>query len=559
MLKGLKIKNFRSIGNKYLELRSLAPINYLVGKNGSGKSSVLQCLSVLQDFQADNINRTFDGQKVIYHLENQSDTNFQKYLKFESVSPTEISFFNLNSNFHSIDAGDIPTLDLLNSPLNLTFAAQSGQKKKNLVEVRGKCLGSQMDMLTILQSLWDLHIYPNRRDSENLNLQDIVQFGYQVANFSGKSSEKTRSFLYEPHNYQLLFDTINKFMGDLMVIHGQDLTFKKHSLQKADLSSGQLWICTLVETVLQYYKPDKDLSLDFLLIDEPETSLHPDWQKKIPMILEALQKSLGCQIFVATHSPFIISSALESTVQKIYHIDNGLCSQPKGLSKKDLSRTAFGDIVTDLGCRPSDLLYANGIIWVEGPSDITYIQAWLDLYCKEWDKPNFRKGFDYEYAVYGGALLNVLYCEDGDIEIEQAKLINMLALNRNFFVVMDNDIDPESGRARSNFEKSKEYIKFKIESINRKHCGYWYELNNNIHTIESYLTEKSAYFKDENGNMQNYFEKSGYKKYSKAKGRFSKNLVAEWLHNKIKLSDFKPELLSHISFLHEMLTLWNKK
>ncbi len=47
-----------------------------------------------------------------------------------------------------------------------------------------------------------------------------------------------------------------------------------------------------------------------LLVDEPETHLHPEWQWKVmPMMQKLFPKA---QIFVATHSPFVVSSLNEN-------------------------------------------------------------------------------------------------------------------------------------------------------------------------------------------------------------------------------------------------------
>ena len=49
-----------------------------------------------------------------------------------------------------------------------------------------------------------------------------------------------------------------------------------------------------------------------LIIDEPETHLHPKWQREfIPTVLTLLPNT---QFFAATHSPFVISSANEGSV-----------------------------------------------------------------------------------------------------------------------------------------------------------------------------------------------------------------------------------------------------
>ena len=43
-----------------------------------------------------------------------------------------------------------------------------------------------------------------------------------------------------------------------------------------------------------------------LLIDEPETNLHPDWQIKYAKILVLLNRELGIQLLVNSHSPYFI-------------------------------------------------------------------------------------------------------------------------------------------------------------------------------------------------------------------------------------------------------------
>ena len=60
MLKSIKIQNFKAIKEPALELNNLASVNYLVGKNGSGKSSVLENIALLNDSNFDNQNKEIE-------------------------------------------------------------------------------------------------------------------------------------------------------------------------------------------------------------------------------------------------------------------------------------------------------------------------------------------------------------------------------------------------------------------------------------------------------------------------------------------------------------------
>ncbi|MFZ2968565.1 MAG: AAA family ATPase [Sulfuricurvum sp.] len=44
-----------------------------------------------------------------------------------------------------------------------------------------------------------------------------------------------------------------------------------------------------------------------ILIDEPELSLHPEWQNKVLKLYENFALKNNCQIIIATHSPHIIA------------------------------------------------------------------------------------------------------------------------------------------------------------------------------------------------------------------------------------------------------------
>ena len=99
-------------------------------------------------------------------------------------------------------------------------------------------------------------------------------------------------------------------------------------------------------------------------------------------------------------------------------------------------------VISELGVKPSDLLQANGVIWVEGPSDCIYLNRWIGLY----SNGELQEGRDYQCAFYGGALLaRTQFCPPEDAEKE---LINLLRLSHNIIVVCDGDRKSSSARIK---------------------------------------------------------------------------------------------------------------
>lgn len=79
---------------------------------------------------------------------------------------------------------------------------------------------------------------------------------------------------------------------------------RKTGVEYAELSSGEQ---NLIQTMLSIIAIVEDDSL--IAIDEPEVSLHPNWQMCfLKRLDEALNDYSGCHIIIATHSHFILSN-----------------------------------------------------------------------------------------------------------------------------------------------------------------------------------------------------------------------------------------------------------
>jgi len=105
----------------------------------------------------------------------------------------------------------------------------------------------------------------------------------------------------------------------------------------------------------------------------------------------------------------------------------------------------------DLGVKASDILQANCVLWVEGPSDLVYLKRWLELV-----SPDLIEGRDYSIMLYGGRLLSHLSIERDKVPEE---LIHILKINQNAVVIMDSD----RKKVREHLNKTKQRVREECE------------------------------------------------------------------------------------------------
>ena len=102
----------------------------------------------------------------------------------------------------------------------------------------------------------------------------------------------------------------------------------------------------LVLQVEHFEKSSQPLSEPVtLILDEPENHLHPAWQRRV---LPAVQKLFPqAQLFVVTHSPFVVSSLNEGWIHKFERGDDGrvVVHAAEKASRGDSYMTAVQDVL----------------------------------------------------------------------------------------------------------------------------------------------------------------------------------------------------------------------
>ena len=260
------------------------------------------------------------------------------------------------------------------------------------------------------------------------------------------------------------------------------------------------------------------------------------------------------QIFVASHSSVVLNEFLNiGAFASIYEFGTTTLRTEQESNQKLLPNNTsvlfttvkkidseYHSVLNNLGCNGADLLQANGIIWVEGPSDIVYIKKWLEMYEREKSKSyKFIQGKEFEFKPFAGTLLNNYYLNKNSCEGDLKKLVNIFSFSRNAFVIIDSDAVKKNGKTidKSKFREAKRFIKEEFEIMETCNLGLWYkEGNTDIRTLESYLDEVPPA-----GRKLDYAIKQ----------------TQSWGSEK-KLHEFKNNLYREIEILYNIIEEWNK-
>ena len=226
---------------------------------------------------------------------------------------------------------------------------------------------------------------------------------------------------------------------------------KKGSIPLSKSGSGLKTVLLVLLNLLVIPKiEDKEKSQFTFAFEELENNLHPALLRRLFQYLEKYALDEQATIFLTTHSSTALDLfGMSENAQIIHVVHDGETASTKTVSAH-FDRLG---VVSELGAKPSDLLQANGIVWVEGPSDRMYLNHWIHLY----SEGRLREGRDYQCAFYGGALLARVEFQPAEEETEE--LVNLFRVNPNIIVMCDGDRDSENSPVKDRVERIRKEVK----------------------------------------------------------------------------------------------------
>lgn len=293
-IRKVTFKNHPILGNlslNFCDNKEAVDTIIFAGENGTGKSTILNCLyeAVTDHFFIDmklEMEKGPDVSDIVVCTTEQSGYNYHMKATnlFGKKVPIEIFqgiFSDVDINFHSTP------INVVTSE-NVDMQGNSRRSDANLTK--------QIHQLIIdIQALDDADLSKVFREAKENGLDtNSITFSDRMSRF-----KKAFSTMFDT----LTYDRVDNIRGHKSIIfkkNGEDIPIDA-------LSSGEKQIIYRGGFLL------KDLGAlngAFVFIDEPEISLHPNWQKKIMDYYKGIFTDENgvqtSQIFAVTHSPFII-------------------------------------------------------------------------------------------------------------------------------------------------------------------------------------------------------------------------------------------------------------
>lgn len=552
-LKGLGFSCYRSVGEKPVLLYPFSKINLFVGPNNSGKSNILRFIhkwceddQKYSDDDYPNYNRNLtasvfrpvkaeetynlmvkDYQYYSYTIGLLRNLVCSELFKYDEINqiiwicktPDEDELKKRVNPFDPNTLHDF-TLQYAGAAAPAREITSNLSKVLSTFIVRALASFPELDKSIYIKANRDL--FDNTKNSF-LNNEKIIERLNKTINH--KASD-TRAEEDKQHFERFISDFLGynvrvSIPASLDSINLISVNDPKRQFNLDQLGSG-------IHEII-YFALVATLNHDCVIcIDEPEIHMHPRLQRQF---LEYLLKNTDNQYFIATHSSaFINTNNHDVSVFKVAKGVDGF-TECNFVSKMD----ELSSLVDSLGCKASDIIQSNCVIWVEGPSDRIYLNYWI-----HGIKPELVEGIDYSIMFYGGRLLNHL---SGDAYSVDEGFINLLKINKNSFIVIDRDRD--DGITQINPTKQR----IQEEFGNRCWITAGREIENYLdhNQYETVALEMDPSFVVKRGDYKNLLAKGANDSLNKVD--FAKKIVEKYPEPSYEVLDLKERINEVIKFI----------
>ncbi|TWT95182.1 hypothetical protein Pla108_33250 [Botrimarina colliarenosi] len=464
------VDSYSCFRNAAIGFDSFTPITVIIGKNNSGKSKLL-------DFAQELCANTIDTAK---HRTNGTATLDEQGLKSifrEGTSGGELGSYEDHWSGHGskLIGCKVQWQSDTAGKIDITVPQDYHHGNKNIQMAREKYIAGALRRATTPLSNKTFRRILADRDirAEPASYETNIS-----ADGTGSTNTIRRILTSSELDESLVRSTL---LNGMQTVFGSDADFtrieiKQHDGEDGDTKLREVFfeepgkglvplgqsgsglktvLLVLLNLLVIPTVEKRDPSKYVFALEELENNLHPSLLRRLFDFITDFVSQQKCSLLITTHSSVALDyfgTCNDAQIIRVFH-DGSSATASRVLAHFDRV-----GLIAELGAKPSDLLQANGVIWVEGPSDRIYINRMIELY----SDGELREGRDYQCAYYGGSLLaRVEFC---DPESESAELSNLLRLNNHVAIICDGDRTASSGR-RSRIKPRVEKIKEQLATI----------------------------------------------------------------------------------------------
>lgn len=415
-LSNLKTEGFRCFGKEF-NVQLAGGLNVIVGENGAGKTAIISAIRQL----------FHDSESGRYSI--TSDDFFSPFVS----GGKNASSLSISAEFDGLDAADkvafLPWVGASNTAL-LNLQAENKEVRGQFKKViwGGISRSSQFDpeLLDLVQCIYlpplrdaeaklsngrqsrlskllkalnrkqlkeckrdtKLHPLESKLKEFNESLADDGKLGIKEASklINENLTKAVGHYFGQKTNIQFAKSDFTKIAESLTLLFFPDLSVKDQELFR-ELSQNSLgynnllYIASiLAELTLDDEDEDQPL-FKLLLIEEPEAHLHPQLQIRLLNHLKSVaEENKNVQVIVTTHSTVLASSV---DLESIIHLSKSPAPVATPLRTCGLPKTSGQFINRWLDVTKSNLLFARGVILVEGIAEQMIIPALAEIVLKE--------------------------------------------------------------------------------------------------------------------------------------------------------------------------------
>lgn len=303
VLNSLTLKNFKSFREQHIEF-SKTGLTVLVGKNASGKSSILDAAHAM----------TYAQQRDDFNALQKPEFSIRKGSSGFSL----VGQYNIDSQtLHSVlnfkrESSPLLTIELIgNNGYRQTVRDHAQPLLRNPELVRTWPTPRSFDV-----SLRELRtpVQPRGSETDQFDAPAMIQLLLEIKLSTSATAfqslvEEVRQVVPSMHSFGLtrVFDGVEKYGLQFDMSSGKDI-------DASQVSEGTLLAVALCASKLAQGRM-------ILMIDDLDRALHPTAQREVVRVLRRAVKPGQLQVICTTHSPYLVSEFEYEEVRVLSDVD----------------------------------------------------------------------------------------------------------------------------------------------------------------------------------------------------------------------------------------------